>query len=120
MPLYEYECQECATRFERIQRFSDPPVSECPECGGGVRKLLSAPAIQFKGDGWYITDYARKGDGQAKESKAKEKEDGASGGESKSAGKSEEKSGKSAEAGQKSGERKPAASASSQSDTSKN
>ena len=62
MPLYEYECEVCAHRFERIQKFSDPPADTCPTCGKGpVRKLLSSPAIQFKGSGWYITDYARKG-----------------------------------------------------------
>lgn len=61
MPLYEYECEKCAHRFERIQKFSDPLVDVCPVCGGTVRKLLSSPAIQFKGAGWYITDYARKG-----------------------------------------------------------
>jgi len=61
MPLYEYQCESCAHRFERIQKFSDPPIELCPNCGGAVRKLLSSPAIQFKGSGWYITDYARKG-----------------------------------------------------------
>ena len=66
MPLYEYECERCAHRFEVIQRFSDPPLGECPKCGGPVRKLLSPPAIQFKGSGWYITDYARKASGAAK------------------------------------------------------
>ena len=60
MPLYEYQCDSCGTRFERIQKFSDPPVDACPSCEGPVRKLLSSPAIQFKGSGWYITDYARK------------------------------------------------------------
>ena len=60
MPLYEYECETCAQRFERIQKFSDPLVDKCPSCGGPVRKLLSSPAIQFKGSGWYITDYAKK------------------------------------------------------------
>src|SRR5262245_31000968 len=60
MPLYEYECERCAHRFERIQKFSDPPVDICPKCGGAVHKLMSSPAIQFKGSGWYITDYARK------------------------------------------------------------
>jgi putative FmdB family regulatory protein len=64
MPLYEYQCDACRTRFERIQKFSDPPVDCCPSCGGTVRKLLSSPAIQFKGSGWYITDYAKKGAGQ--------------------------------------------------------
>jgi putative FmdB family regulatory protein len=61
MPLYEYECEACGARFERIQKFSDPPATSCPTCGGNVRKLLSSPAIQFKGTGWYITDYTNKG-----------------------------------------------------------
>ncbi|MGD9903906.1 MAG: FmdB family zinc ribbon protein [Vicinamibacterales bacterium] len=63
MPLYEYQCQSCGHRFEKIQKFSDPPESTCPTCGGAVEKLLSSPAIQFKGSGWYITDYARAGKG---------------------------------------------------------
>jgi putative FmdB family regulatory protein len=61
MPLYEYQCDKCAHRFEVIQKFSDSPVDVCPKCGGAVKKLLSSPAIQFKGTGWYITDYARSG-----------------------------------------------------------
>jgi putative FmdB family regulatory protein len=61
MPLYEYQCDACAHRFEVIQKFSDGPVDVCPKCGGAVKKLLSSPAIQFKGTGWYITDYARSG-----------------------------------------------------------
>jgi len=61
MPLYEYECEACGKHFELIRKFSDPPVDTCFTCGGPVRKLLSSPAIQFKGSGWYITDYARKG-----------------------------------------------------------
>jgi putative FmdB family regulatory protein len=60
MPLYEYQCDACHHRFERIQKFSDPPVATCPSCAGPVRKLISSPAIQFKGTGWYITDYAKK------------------------------------------------------------
>lgn len=67
MPLYEYECNDCEHRFERIQKFSDPLVSTCPVCDGEVRKLLSSPAIQFKGTGWYVTDYAKKPSGDAKE-----------------------------------------------------
>jgi putative FmdB family regulatory protein len=63
MPLYEYECEKCGHRFERIQKFSDPLIDTCPTCGGPVRKLLSSPAIQFKGSGWYITDYPKKGGG---------------------------------------------------------
>jgi putative FmdB family regulatory protein len=61
MPLYEYQCDQCAHRFEVIQKFSDAPIDVCPKCGGPVKKLLSSPAIQFKGTGWYITDYARSG-----------------------------------------------------------
>jgi putative FmdB family regulatory protein len=62
MPLYEYECRACHHRFERIQKFSDPLVRKCPKCGRRkVEKLLSAPAVQFKGTGWYVTDYGRKG-----------------------------------------------------------
>ena len=62
MPLYEYECEACHHRFERIQKsYSDAPIETCPKCGKGpVRKLISSPAIQFKGSGWYITDYAKK------------------------------------------------------------
>jgi putative FmdB family regulatory protein len=63
MPLYEYECDACGARFELIQKFSDPPAETCKKCGAGpVRKLISPPAFQFKGSGWYITDYARKGE----------------------------------------------------------
>jgi len=79
LPLYEYECSACKHRFERIQKFSDPPSNRCPKCGGPVVRLLSSPAIQFKGTGWYVTDYARKG--AAAESKSEAKTDG--GGEAK-------------------------------------
>jgi putative FmdB family regulatory protein len=61
VPLYEYQCRKCKHRFERIQKFSDPILKKCPECGGVLEQLLSAPAVQFKGSGWYVTDYARKG-----------------------------------------------------------
>ena len=62
MPLYEYECAACGNRFELIRKYSDAPVEVCPTCGKtDVQKLLSSPAIQFKGTGWYITDYAKKG-----------------------------------------------------------
>ena len=69
MPLYEYQCEKCAHRFEVIQKFSDAPIEVCPKCGGPVVKLLSSPAIQFKGSGWYITDYARQGSRDSKDSK---------------------------------------------------
>ena len=68
MPLYEYECSKCGHRFEKIQKFSDPHVKTCPKCKGKVVRLLSAPAIQFKGSGWYITDYGRKGSGAEEKS----------------------------------------------------
>ena len=60
MPLYEYQCESCGHRFEVIQKFSDAPFEVCPKCGAKVHKLISSPAIQFKGSGWYITDYAKK------------------------------------------------------------
>jgi putative FmdB family regulatory protein len=63
LPLYEYQCPKCG-RFELIRKFSDPALTICPTCGSEVQKLFSAPAIQFKGTGWYITDYARKSDGK--------------------------------------------------------
>ena len=75
MPLYEYQCAKCG-RFELIRKFSDPPLATCPTCGGEVQKLLSAPAIQFKGAGWYITDYARKGSGSEGEQTAGGRESG--------------------------------------------
>ncbi len=60
MPLYEYQCKKCHSLTERIQKFSDPPMTVCPHCGGEVEQVLSAPAVQFKGSGWYVTDYSRK------------------------------------------------------------
>jgi len=66
MPLYEYQCLACGERSEILQRFSDPPLAACPKCGGEVKKLVSSPAFQFKGTGWYVTDYAgKKGEGRA-------------------------------------------------------
>lgn len=61
MPLYEYECKKCKHRFEKIQKFSDKMLKKCPECGGPIEQMVSAPAVQFKGSGWYVTDYAKKG-----------------------------------------------------------
>ena len=88
MPLYEYQCPKCG-RFELIKKFSDEPVTTCPTCGSEVQKLLSAPAIQFKGTGWYVTDYARKGEGKGKSEGKGGTSDGNGKGESKSEGKSE-------------------------------
>jgi putative FmdB family regulatory protein len=69
MPLYEYQCEACGRRFEQIQKFSDPPADTCRLCGAGpVVRLMSSPAIQFKGTGWYITDYSQKGKAPASES----------------------------------------------------
>jgi putative FmdB family regulatory protein len=87
LPLYEYQCPKCG-RFELIRKFSDETVTKCPTCGSDVQKLLSAPAIQFKGTGWYITDYARKSDGKGKGESAKG-EGAKSEGSSSEGGKSE-------------------------------
>jgi putative FmdB family regulatory protein len=80
MPLYEYQCDACGHRFEKIQKFSDPIVDTCPVCGGAVRKLISSPAIQFKGSGFYITDYPKKDQGGTDKSEKSEKSDGGSAG----------------------------------------
>ena len=90
MPLYEYECEACGKRFERIQKYSDPPIAVCVNCGKGpVKKLLSSPAIQFKGSGFYITDYAKKSspEGGSKSSSQGESSSGSAdkSGDSKSA-----------------------------------
>jgi putative FmdB family regulatory protein len=61
VPLYEYVCTKCKHRFEKIQKFSDPKIKKCPECGGKVEQALHAPAVHFKGSGWYVTDYGQKG-----------------------------------------------------------
>lgn len=90
MPLYEYECAKCGKRFERIEKFSGPNLKKCPACGGRVERLVSAPAIQFKGSGWYVTDYARSSAGaEARNTEAKKADADAS---AKSAGKSDSKS----------------------------
>jgi putative FmdB family regulatory protein len=88
MPLYEYECSACGHVFEVIRKFSDPPEEKCPKCGGAVQKRQSAPAFQFKGTGWYVTDYARSGTTEGKASAEGKTEDkkGAAG---ETAGKSE-------------------------------
>ena len=97
MPLYEYQCQKCGHRFERIQRFSDAMVKKCPDCGGKVEQLISAPAVQFKGSGWYVTDYAKKGSAGSSskaeaESKADSKSDSAKDSGKDSGSKKESKS----------------------------
>jgi len=82
MPLYEYQCSKCGHLFEKIQKFSDRPIRKCPECGSRVEKTISAPAVQFKGSGWYVTDYAKKSnvpatssDSGGKDSKESKKEE---------------------------------------------
>lgn len=86
MPLYEYQCTKCGERTEIIQRVSDPPQPQCPKCAGAMKKLISSPAIQFKGSGFYKTDYASKkdsgGSSSSSESKGESKSD--SGGSSSS------------------------------------
>jgi putative FmdB family regulatory protein len=77
LPLYEYQCARCG-RFEVIRKFSDSPLLTCPTCGGEIQKLASAPAIQFKGTGWYITDYARKSTGGEASGKSKTEGDSSS------------------------------------------
>jgi len=75
MPIYEYECEKCGHRFEKIQKFSDPPLEVCEKCGGPVHKMQSAPAFQFKGTGWYVTDYAKSGKTGGEEKKDDKKDD---------------------------------------------
>jgi putative FmdB family regulatory protein len=86
MPLYEYQCKKCHHRFERIQKFSDPHVKKCPDCGGPVEQMISAPAVQFKGSGFYVTDYPKKS------SEASSSSNGGSGSKGESGSKKEEKS----------------------------
>jgi putative FmdB family regulatory protein len=86
MPLYEYQCQTCGRRSESLQKMSDPPLTTCEVCGGPLKRLISSPAVQFKGSGWYVTDYAKKSGGAAAgsskgesaESKSESKSDSAS------------------------------------------
>jgi putative FmdB family regulatory protein len=75
MPLYEYECDTCGHRVEKIQKFSDPPLETCEKCGGPVHKMQSAPAFQFKGTGWYVTDYAKSGKTGTEEKKDEKKDE---------------------------------------------
>ena len=82
MPIHEYKCEKCHKRFEKLQKISDKPCTKCPSCGGPLRKLISSPAIQFKGNGFYITDYAKK-KAPDKDGKAKDKPKPGKSGETK-------------------------------------
>lgn len=75
MPLYEYRCLKCGTRVEKIRKFSDPPFTKCEKCGGKLEQLLSSPAFQFKGTGWYVTDYGGKSSDGDKQKAEKDKSD---------------------------------------------
>lgn len=110
MPLYEYECKKCHHRFEKIQKFSDPHTKKCPKCGGPVEQLISAPTVQFKGSGFYVTDYPKKSSGgsgsdtsrsDSSRKESKSKSEGA--GKSESAAKPEKSGGSSEKSGEKSG-----------------
>jgi putative FmdB family regulatory protein len=107
MPLYEYECKKCHHRFERIVKYSDRPMKKCPDCGGLVEQTITAPAVQFKGSGWYVTDYAKKpaatasssnGDSKSKDESSNKKESS----KEDSSSKKEEKASKSSEKSSKS------------------
>ena len=111
MPMYEYKCGQCGQVFEVIQRFSDEPLTTHEGCGGSVERLLSAPALQFKGSGWYITDYARGGGGKTP---AADKKNGSSSTDSKPAS-----SGSDSSSSSSSGESSSSTSSSKSSDTKK-
>jgi len=93
VPIYEYECNKCGHRFEVIQKIADAPVKKCEKCKGKVEKLISSPAIQFKGTGWYVTDYAKKGSRQdsSKPEKSADSASSASSASSESSAKSTKK-----------------------------
>lgn len=80
MPLYPYRCTKCGHRFEKIQHFNSEPEKVCPQCGGVLERVLTAPGLSFKGAGWYVNDYAAKGSSSSSnsDSKAESKSDGKS------------------------------------------
>jgi putative FmdB family regulatory protein len=84
MPIYEYHCATCNERMEMIQKISDPPFTHCPKCSGELRKLISSPAIQFKGSGFYKTDYASGGSGNGSSTTASKSESSPASSETKS------------------------------------
>ena len=93
MPLYEYEC-EAGHHFEKILKFSDPPIETCPTCGKPVHKLVSSPAFHLKGTGWYITDYAKKDKGTTETKDTKDTKEAKDSGESKGSAEKESKDSK--------------------------
>jgi putative FmdB family regulatory protein len=112
MPLYEYRCSKCEKTFEVIQKFSDAPLTEHEGCGGSVERLLSAPAFQFKGSGWYVTDYAKSGssDKGAGDKGAADKAAADKGGEKKSSSETKSESKPAETKTEAKGDSKPAAS----------
>jgi putative FmdB family regulatory protein len=106
MPLYEYECKKCHHRVEKIQSFSARHMKKCPDCGGVLEQVISAPAVQFKGSGWYVTDYAKKSSAASSSngdssSKAESKADSDSRGDSKSESGSKSESSSKSDSGSK-------------------
>jgi putative FmdB family regulatory protein len=111
MPLYEYKCKKCGHTFEKIQKYSDRMVKKCPDCGGRVEQTITAPAVQFKGTGWYVTDYAKKSgglsssDGGSKDSKKEDKSKSDSGSKENSSKESSSKESSSKESSSSSSSR---------------
>jgi putative FmdB family regulatory protein len=98
MPIREYQCEACGRRFEKLQKLSDPPVEVCLHCGRGpVHKVMSSPAIQFKGSGWYVTDYAKKDTGGGKKSDESSSDSPAKESSSQESASSDKESGKKTE-----------------------
>lgn len=93
MPLYEYECRKCHHRFELIEKVGAPEIRKCPKCGSKADRLPASPAIQFKGSGWYVTDYAGKSGSSGSSAESSEK--AANADKSDGAGKSDKKESKS-------------------------
>jgi putative FmdB family regulatory protein len=103
VPIYEYQCRKCGHKFELIQKFSDEPPKKCPQCGGKVERLISSPSVQFKGTGWYVTDYGRgSSGGDSKSSESSERSESKKEGSSESAKPAEKKEAKPAHKADKS------------------
>ena len=109
MPIYEYRCESCGQTIERLQKLSAPPLTVCPSCEGSLTKLISAPSFQFKGSGWYVTDYADKGGKSAGEGQG-ESDSGESSSESSSGSSESSDSGSAAGDSKASPDKTPASS----------